>query len=55
MLVCKELGDGLTFSMRSQIMALLKYTMLVHSMPCKERNEGQRDNSRTSLPQRLAE
>lgn len=41
------LGDlrKLTFSIRSQIMALLKYSMLVHSMPCNKRSEGQRDNN----------
>lgn len=39
-------GTGkLTFSIRSQIMALLKYSMFVHSMPCNKRNEGQTDNS----------
>lgn len=27
---------GLTFSIRSQMMALLKYSMLVHSMPCNK-------------------
>lgn len=45
-LVCvvSALGDWLTFSMRSQIIALLKYSMLVHSMPCNKRNEGQVDN-----------
>lgn len=43
--VLKNPGDTLTFSMRSQITALLKYSMLVHSMPCNKRHEGQGDKS----------
>lgn len=49
MITAKLVGSGgtgkLTFSIRSQITALLKYSMFVHSMPCNKRNEGQTDNS----------